>query len=707
MAPYNAALKDCWRVLKKRSTVFFCVVLFMALFSFLFAKFRAPVPRYQATASVKIEKVSNVANLLTDMLTWGPGGDVRTQTHIITSFPVFIESAKHLRWLPKELSAEAVRNSKKYLSVVDRLSAMVETEAEPNTSIIHIMATSKDPEEAARIADTVARAYRSFNILQRNRQTLEMRDFIEKQLSATVSRLETAENDLRSFKKKHGVISLDARAAQILSQLSAAESELEQVKGEVGKISSQLKGVEGKKVTPKSLAQAVFSTDPNAPLRQLGPALNDLILKRTALLVDFTEDHPKVKEIDSKIEGLLNELRAQLTSYLKALKPREQDLLSRLERLREESRTLPDNALQLTRLEREVRLYETLCEELKRKHQEVLIQESGRIEEVTIVRPAIVPRRPVNIGSSATTVATGVIIGIVLGIVLAFVIETLDTSIGTIEDVESLLQIPVLGLIPAAEIEGKRKREDKLDKGPPKESRGLITRFEPTSIVAESYRSLRTNLQFMDVEREGKSFLITSASLQEGKTLNVVNLALTMAQAGDKVLLIEGDLKRPKIATMFGLHGRPGITDYVLGNYEWQEITNTITDVMLGEFEIEDILKTPGLDNLSIMTAGTRPPNPSKILSSSRFNEFVKEARTKYDVVLLDAPPLLPFADAIEIAKRADGVILVYEVGKRSLGALKRAKMSLDNASARVLGVILSNVKPEAFADIADYHRLR
>ena len=707
MAQYNVALRDYWRVLKKRSSVFFCVVLFTALFSFLFAKFRAPVPRYQATASVKIEKVSNVANILTDMLTWGPGGDVRTQTHIITSFPVFIESAKHLRWLPKELSPEAVRNSKKYLSVVDRLSAMVETEAEPNTSIIQIMATSKDPEEAAKIADTVARAYRSFNLLERNRQTLEIRDFIEKQLSATVSRLETAENDLRSFKKKHGVISLDARAAQILSQLSAAESELEQVEGEVGKLSSQLKDVEGEKVTPKSLAQAVFSTDPNAPLRQLGPTLNDLSLKRTALLVDFTEDHPKVREIDSKIEGLLTELRAQLTSYLKALKPREQDLLSRLERLREESRTLPDNALQLARLEREVRLYETLSEELKRKHQEVLIQESGRIEEVTIVRPAMVPRRPVNIGSSVTTVATGVIIGIVLGIVLAFVIETLDTSIGTIEDVESLLQIPVLGLIPSAEIEGKSKRKDKRDKGPPKESRGLITRFEPKSIVAESYRSLRTNLQFMDVEREGKSFLITSASLQEGQTLNVVNLALSMAQAGDKVLLIEGHLRRPKIATMFGLRGRPGITDYVLGNYGWQEITNTITDVMLGEFEIEDILKTPGLDNLSIMTAGTRPPNPSKILSSSRFNEFLKEARTKYDVVLLDAPPLLPFADAIEIAKRADGVILVYEVGKRSLGALKRAKMSLDNASARVLGVIVSNVKPEAFADMADYHRPR
>jgi len=704
MAQYDVDLRDYWRVLKKRNGVFFCVLLFMALFSFLFAKFRGPVPRYQATASVKIEKVSNMANLLTGMFTWGLGGNVSTQTHIITSFPVLIQSAKNLGWLPKDVSSEAVRNSKKHLAVVDRLRAMVETQAEPNTSIINIMATSQDPEEAAKTADTVARAYRSFNILERNRQTMEMRDFIEKQLSSTLSRLETAEDNLRSFKKKHEVMSLDARAAQILSQLGAAQSEFEQVKGEVEELSSQLNSVAGKKVTPKSLAQAVFSADPNSPLRQLSPALSDLSLKRTTLLVDFTEDHPKVRAIDSQIEGLLNELRAQLTSYLKALKPREQDLLARLERLREESRSIPDNALQLARLEREVSLHETLCEELKRKHQEVLIQESGRIEEVTIVRPAMVPTRPVNIGSSVTTVATGIIIGIVLGIVLAFVIETLDTSIGTIEDVESLLQIPVLGLIPSADIESKGKRKGESDTQSSKGSRGLVTHFEPKSIVAESYRSLRTNLQFMDVEKQGKSFLITSSSLQEGKTFNVVNLALSMAQAGDKVLLIEGDLRRPKISSMFGLDRAPGITDYVLGNYQWQEIINTITDVMLGEFEIEDILRTPGLDNLSIMTAGTRPPNPSEILSSSRFNEFLQDAKTKYDVVLLDAPPVLPVADATEIARIADGVILVYEVGKIARGVLKRAKMTLDNVNARVLGVILSNVKPEVSPDIADYH---
>jgi len=700
MAQYDVDLRDYWRILKKRKAIFVLAVLSMGIFSYLFTAVRGPLPKYRATSSVKIEKVSNMANLLTGMFTWSAGVNVTTQTHIITSFPVVIQGAKDLGWLPKDASQETIRASQKYLSVVDRLRSMIETEAETGTSIINIKATSRNPEEAAEVANTIAQSYRSFNILERNRQTMEMRGFIEQQLGSTLARLERAEEDLRTFKEQYEVISLDARAGHILGRVSAAESEYENALAEREELSLQLKSVEGEKVTPRSLAQTVLVASPDSPLRRLSPALSDLTLQRTTLLVDFTEDHPQVKEIDSQIEGLLNELRTQLTSYLGALETREEELLTRMQRLREQSRAIPENALQLARLERQVDLHKTLYAELERKHQEVLIQEAGRIEEVTIVRPAMVPTRQINAASNMMTIATGIIIGIVLGLVLAFVTETLDTSIGTIEDVERLLDIPVLGLIPSAEVEGKRER----NKGSSKDRMALVTHLEPKSIVAESYRSLRTNLQFMDVEKQGKSYLITSSSLQEGKTFNVVNLALSMAQAGDKVLLIEGDLRRPKIAHMFGLDSVPGITDYVLGNYEWQDIINTITDIMLGDFDMEDILRTPGLDNLNIMTGGTRPPNPSEILRSSRFSEFLKEAEGEYDVILLDSPPVLPVADATEIARTVDGVILVYEVGKIARGVLKRAKTNLDNVNARVLGVILSNVKPEVSPDIASYH---
>ena len=221
---------------------------------------------------------------------------------------------------------------------------------------------------------------------------------------------------------------------------------------------------------------------------------------------------------------------------------------------------------------------------------------------------------------------------------------------------------------------------------------------------AEAFRALRTNLQFLRLEMKGKLFLITSSFVQEGKTLNVCNLALSMAQAGNKVLLVDADLRKPMVHRVFGLSMEPGITDYVLGNYHWKEVINSISDVMLGNFGIDNILKTPGMDNMNFVTAGTQPPNPTEILSSKRFKEFLSEAGKEYDYIFVDSPPVLPVADATEIAPLMDGIFLIYTVGKIGRGVLKRAKSTLDNVEAKVQGVILNQVKPEAGPEYFRYH---
>jgi capsular exopolysaccharide synthesis family protein len=206
------------------------------------------------------------------------------------------------------------------------------------------------------------------------------------------------------------------------------------------------------------------------------------------------------------------------------------------------------------------------------------------------------------------------------------------------------------------------------------------------------------------VEAKGKTFLITSAFVQEGKTVNAINLSLIMAQAGNKVLLIDADLRKPLVHKYYGLTIEPGLTDYVLGNYHWNEITNTISDIMLGDFGIDDILKTPGMDTLHIVTAGTKPPNPSEILTSQRFKEFLKEVGDIYDFIFIDAPPVMPVADASDIATLADGVILVYMTGKIGRGVLKRVKGNLENVDARLTGVILNKVKSDAGPEYYQYH---
>jgi capsular exopolysaccharide synthesis family protein len=275
---------------------------------------------------------------------------------------------------------------------------------------------------------------------------------------------------------------------------------------------------------------------------------------------------------------------------------------------------------------------------------------------------------------------------------------------GTIEDVEELLQVPVLGVIPFLQSdELPKSRTERRDPARTR-MRDLVTHFKPESMGAEAFRALRTNMQFLRLETKGKVFLITSSFVQEGKTLNTVNLALTMAQAGNKVLLIDADLRKPLVHKVFGLPEGPGVTDFVLGNYHWKEIGNTISDVMLGDFGIDNILKNPGMDNLHVITAGTRPPNPSEILSSTRFREFLKEVAQDYNFIFVDAPPILPVADASEIATLVDGVFLVYKVGKIGRGVLRRAKSNLENVDAKLVGVILNSVKSDEGPEYYRYH---
>ncbi len=700
MAQYDVDLRDYWRIIKKRRAIIVLMVVLVGLCSYGFAKLKEPEPLYQAGSAIKIETTGSLASVLMGDF-WNQGENMVTHAYIITSFPVLEYTAKMLGWIPKTLSQGDIRKSKKHLAVIQRLKSLITAEQETGTNIINIQVISPNPRESELVANATAKTYREYNIQEKNKKTIETKAFIEKQLAQTSQALKRAEQELQSFKEGYALISIDEQTKNLLNRLHLAESEYEKIRLERRKIASQLQLL--RKMTDGSSEELVGSiaVEPGSPIYELKAKLSGLLLKRQTLLIHLTKKHPEVIEIDDQIQAVIQEAQGELGAQLGSIKSREAEILLKLQRLRKENQTLPEKTLHLVRLQREVDLQASLYSQLKTKYQETLIQESGQVEEVSIVRPAVMPDRPFNIPSKFMIVATGVVMGLILGLVLAFGVEVFDTSMGTIEDVEESLQVPVLGIIPFLGREEKQRADKDISEKD--RARDLIAHYNPQSIAAEAFRALRTNLQFMSLEIKGKSFLVTSSFVQEGKTLNVVNLALSVAQAGEKVLLIEADLRKSLIHRNFGLPKEPGLTDFVLGNYGWEEIVNNISDVMLGDFALDDILKTPGLDNLHIITAGTRPPNPTEILSSERFRDFLKEVRQKYDYIFIDAPPILPVADATEIAPLVDGVVLVYTVGKIGRGVLKRAKSTLDNVDAKVLGVILNNVKPEAGPDYFRY----
>ncbi|MCU0559806.1 MAG: polysaccharide biosynthesis tyrosine autokinase [Desulfobacterales bacterium] len=702
MGQYDVDLRDYWRIMRKRKASILAMALLVGLCSYGFAKLREPVPLYEAGSAIKIDRFSNLASILTGAH-WRQSENMETHAYIITSHPVLQSAAAELGWIPA--AGEVALRAESLVEPLERLKRMVQAKPQEGTHIINIRAVSEDPELSARVANSLATAYRDYTIRQNNKKTSETRAFIEEQLRQTSARLKTAERELQAFKESHGLIALDTQTNHTLNKLNAVQTEHEKVRAERAEIDAQLKAIDAAgQGQPDRLTGVMSAAAPGSPLGLLRGKLSELNLKRQTLLISFTEKHPQVEEATSEIRAVFREARSELQAAWQAAANREAELGRRLEALQRENMSLPEKGLALVRLQRELELQESLYSQLKAKYQEVQIQESGRVEEVFIVKPALAPSAPFNIPSKLMIVATGVLMGLIIGVVLAFLAEVFDTSMGTIEDVEELLKVPVLGVIPQLEGEGRKAGRAERADGARNRSGDLVAHFEPKSQAAESFRALRTNLQFLRLESKGQLFLITSSFVQEGKTLNVVNLALCMAQAGNRVLLVDADLRKPSIHRVFGLSREPGITDCVLGNYHWREVVGSISDIMLGDFEIEEILKTPGMDKLHIVSAGTKPPNPTEILSSVRFREFLQEARQHYDFIFVDAPPILPVADATEIAPLMDGVFLVYTVGRIGRGVLKRAKSNLDNVDARVMGIVLNNVKPEAGPDYFRYH---
>lgn len=277
--------------------------------------------------------------------------------------------------------------------------------------------------------------------------------------------------------------------------------------------------------------------------------------------------------------------------------------------------------------------------------------------KLTLVQHAAVPQQPVS-PNVPLNITLGALIGLAVGIGLAVLRETLDTRIRNERDIELIADAPVIGGIVF---------------DPKAKDRPLIVHADPHSPRAESFRALRTNLQFLDAGRPDRSFVVTSSIESEGKSTTAANLAIALADAGARVLLVDADLRRPKVASYLGIEGAVGLTD-----------------LLIGRAELQDVIQPWGRNQLYVLPAGRVPPNPSELLGSTVMAEIVAELNRAFDVVLFDAPPLLPVTDAAVLTRAAGGAILVVAVGRAHKGQVKGAFSVLENVDANVSGIVLT-----------------
>jgi Mrp family chromosome partitioning ATPase/uncharacterized protein involved in exopolysaccharide biosynthesis/cell division protein FtsN len=697
MAQYEMNLRDYWLIVRRRRLIILASTVLVALFSFWLAQQK--VPEYRATAAVKFEQSTALSGLLVEVLSYSTADNIETQATLIKSYPILEEVARRMGRLPQASGTEALRESRAYTAALEGLSGRLRTGRISGTSILEVTATSTSALEARDLANTVAEVYRDYNRSNRNARITEARKFIEAQVREVEGRVRKAEEEVWAFRDANRIISPGAESSMLLSLFT-------QVRGDIEKARQQrieLEQVAGRleRTDPVSAGDRVYIDTQNPAVMRLIATQTDLILERNNLALEVTDQHPRLQAIDDRLREVRREMRREVAAQVALLRNREEILGRQLGELMQRNREVPAVELSLARLQRDAKVNDDLLTLLKTRHQEALIKESEGVEEVTLVRPATEPSAPVG-GEGLDTVLIGALLGLMLGLVLAFVQETLDTSIGTIEDVESYLEVPVLGIVPHIDpretmqrLIEQRPALAQIDPDALQSHALLITHFDPKSPVAEAYRTLRTNIQFARLERGGKVLVVTSPTLQEGKTTTIVNLALTMAQSGQKTLLVGGNMRRPSLHRFFGIEREPGLSDILVGSALWRDCIRTVADILMGRFEMDDIMAAPGLDNLHIIEAGPIPANPSELLSTSALADFLQAVSAEYDIVLVDTPPVLPVTDAAIVAGQADGVLLVYQAGKVGRLVLKRAKAHLESTRAKVWGVVLNDVQTE------------
>ncbi len=709
MTQYDLNLRDYWRILRKRKWVVAFMTLAFGAMAFAFAEIQRPDPVYQSTAVVKFERSTTLVGLLVETISVSSGDNMATQAAVVRSFPVLERAARLLHLVPPDITSDAIKQNPRYVQLISDLRGQVAATPEENTTLINISVKGTEAAQTTRIANAMAQAYQEENTLTANRQIREARRFIEEQLAEVGGRVHETDESIQALRERRGFLSLPEQTTALLTRQMTLENEYEKVRHGVDETASQITALEAPAVAAGTASPRIFTDAGEPTIAKLSSTLLDLTVERDNLLLTLTPAHPQVHDLNARIATVRQNLVRELGLKQQTLRARAADLLRQIGENGRLQRDLPDVAAQNARLQRELSISENLLAQLRTKLQEVQIKEKEQVEEVTLVRPAIAPTQPINPPQTTGKAMVGILIGLAVGLVLAFVLESLDTSIGTIQDVESYLEVPVLGLIPnidpakdATLAPGENESEALGNMRP-----FLIALLNSRSTIAEAYRSLRTNIEFLSLEKSLKTLCVTSASLMEGKTTTVINLGVTLTQTGKKVLLVEADLRKPFIHHAFGLARDPGLAEAIVGNKDWHECVRTVADLMLGPLGLENVMAVPNIDKLSILTSGTPPPNPTEFLNSQRMTDLVQAFRQEFDVVIFDCPPILPVTDAAILASKVDGTVIVYRVGKIARSALRRAKILLENVRGKVLGVILTGLRAEISPDFdeLEYYR--
>jgi capsular exopolysaccharide synthesis family protein len=571
----------------------------------------------------------------------------------------------------EELLEEGLSETKKEILLINRFLTKLKIEPIRNSRLVKIQFDSNYPNLSAQVANTLAATYLQQNLELRFITTEKAKEWLTEQLQDLKGKVERADEDLHAFGSKHDIISLEEKENVTIQRLTELNEAL--TKAEADRIAKEA-------VFRQIRAKNIDSLLPileNKLISDLKQAYIQVEAQYMKQLETFKPDHPemarvkKQKEIlKARLDGEINKIAAGIKNDYESSCRREVLLRQAFEMQKAKVMEMKEKAIQYNILKREADTNRELYKGLLQKMKEAGISAGITASNIQVVDRAELPINP-HRPDKRLNLTMALFVGLFLGLSLAFLFEYLDSSVKTAEDVEQMTRLPFFGLIP--EVSFERRRRVEKERLYPVE---LITFGHPKSILSEAYRNIRTSILLSFSGKPPKKIAISSPNPAEGKTTTAINTAIALSQTGARVLVIEADLRRPRIHRIF----------------EQENDGIGLSNFLSGNAELDSIIKKTEIPDLSYILSGPIPPNPSELLGSSVFKNMVESLAERFDHIVLDAPPILGFADSIVLSTSVDGVIIVVRGGKTPKETLQRARDVLLQVNARILGVVINRV---------------
>jgi polysaccharide biosynthesis transport protein len=683
-------LQRYWLILKRRWVPGFLTVSTVFGAAALLTHLQKPI--YEAEGTLLFNKTNRISSLsgMTEK-----AGELSGLTQLSNPLDTEAEVLRSTPLIKKTIAKLNLRNAEGTPLEVEEFLEKLKVKGIRGTDVLGMSYRSTNAKEAAAVINLLTQNYLENNVRTNRAEAVAAREFISKELPGVEARVSQAELALRQFKEANRVVALDEEAkttvvglSDLADQITKAQAALADANSRTSAMQGQLGLNAGQAIALTALGQ---STEVQRVLTDYRQVQDQLAVQQTR----YQNDHPlianlKRKEValraqlDKRVAQTLNsrqsvadqnlqmgQLKQEMTADLVKLETERLGLANRVAILRNayisnqnRANVLPQLEQTQRGLERRLQVARSTYEELLKRLQEVQVIENQNVGNARVVSGATVPDKPIS-PRIALNLALGGFLGLMAGLAVMMLLEAIDQSVKTTDEAKRLLDFPLLGTIP--------RFSRKLGEG----VAIVPVRDNPYSPVSAAFEMLQTTLGFTLTDKALKVVLVTSALPTEGKSFVAANLAVSNAQMGRRVLLIDADMRRPSQHGIWQLSNFKGLSDVLVGQAEYR------TSV------------AEGLINLDILTAGTIPPNPMALLSSQRIASVIQAARADYDFIIIDTPPIALAADGLTLGKLADGVLLVVRPGVVSSGAITTAKSLLKQSGQQVLGMVVNGVIPK------------